>query len=445
MGRTIAGSISELKKQIEFCKKYKKEIYGYAKNLEFLYLKKKISLEKYRERANEKLKGRTIQEWFDYYDEYIQQAEIIISKKKKEQKKTIFTLVIAGIILFSFIFLFSYSKIQTTGFLIQDQSNVGGPNVSQEENLSNQTLDSEIVEEILENETGPSQEEPPLPENITLENLTETNLTGSVIQENITLENLTGSVIQENITLVNISTLQYKAVINRNQKWIKIIEAGSIEDIANLTIELPKGAENISVKTGAEIQEALLEIEQYEDLIETEDKKGWITGRITGNVVYDIEGSQSFFTRFFKFLRSLTITGNVIQEEELKEEIVETPEGKIVNIGNIADQTQEKKIAVEYYTAGPTAVEENIDKGKRVIVSSADEEDYTDILAFTNIPEKFNVKQKEKIKIYWQEEKKFINFTALDLNTNGKLDYVEWIVPHWLTRSCNIQYSCIII
>ena len=55
----------------------------------------------------------------------------------------------------------------------------------------------------------------------------------------------------------------------------------------------------------------------------------------------------------------------------------------------------------------------------------------TDVLAYTTIPEIYKVGQESKIKIKWKNEgNQEMEFHAFDLNENGKLDYVEWTVPH---------------
>ncbi len=62
----------------------------------------------------------------------------------------------------------------------------------------------------------------------------------------------------------------------------------------------------------------------------------------------------------------------------------------------------------------------------------------TDVLAFTTIPEIYKVGQENRIKIKWKNGpasaeasagEQEMPFTAFDLNNNGKLDYIEWIVP----------------
>ncbi len=269
----------------------------------------------------------------------------------------------------------------------------------------------------------------------------ESNYFNIEIYENIT--EITKTEALSNITIpidINISTLQYKAVINRPVKWIKVVDAEKAGDIQNLTLDLPKDAENISIKTGEEIQQALSEINKYETIIEEATPTGKIT-RITGNVAFDIKNTEGIITRFWKWLMNIRksgITGNVIQEAELEKEIKESPENKIIDIGSVAEKTNASDIAVEYYTQGPVSNEETISRGKRISISAADEENYTEILAFAEIPEKFNVGQESEIKIYWNEENIYVNFTAYDTDNNGKLDYVAWIVPHLSNQTFEI-------
>jgi hypothetical protein len=54
-----------------------------------------------------------------------------------------------------------------------------------------------------------------------------------------------------------------------------------------------------------------------------------------------------------------------------------------------------------------------------------------DVLAFTTIPEIYKVGQEDRIKIKWvNNDNQNVEFHAFDLDNNGKLDYVEWTVPH---------------
>ncbi len=93
-------------------------------------------------------------------------------------------------------------------------------------------------------------------------------------------------------------------------------------------------------------------------------------------------------------------------------------------------------IAVEYETPAPTISEQDTSDGKLVTVSTpAGAEDQanpvTNVLAFTTIPEIYKVGQENKIQIKWKNNgDQPVTFTAYDLNKNGKLDYLEWTVPH---------------
>ncbi|MBU4462083.1 hypothetical protein KKD91_03405 [Patescibacteria group bacterium] len=98
-------------------------------------------------------------------------------------------------------------------------------------------------------------------------------------------------------------------------------------------------------------------------------------------------------------------------------------------------------IAIEYETPVPEITEQETDTGKLVAVSAPDEFEYTNVLAYTTIPEIFKVGQENKIKIKWQNNNnQDVQFNAYDLNNNGKLDYVEWTVPHLSEQIFNIIF-----
>jgi len=86
-------------------------------------------------------------------------------------------------------------------------------------------------------------------------------------------------------------------------------------------------------------------------------------------------------------------------------------------------------IGVGYYTEAPMAVEEDIEKGKRVVVSTSSEFGYENVLAYTNLSKEV---RESEISIYHvvEGERVRINFSAFDLNENGLVDYVEWNVDH---------------
>ncbi|HLD51658.1 MAG TPA: LamG-like jellyroll fold domain-containing protein, partial [Sediminibacterium sp.] len=109
-------------------------------------------------------------------------------------------------------------------------------------------------------------------------------------------------------------------------------------------------------------------------------------------------------------------------------------------------------IQVTYETPAPIIAEADTNTGKIVQISAPDtvtnpntgtvtKQHITNVLAFTNIPEIYKVGQESKIKIKWQNNNdKNVKFHAYDLNGNGKLDYVEWTVPHLSTQTFEIIF-----
>jgi len=224
---------------------------------------------------------------------------------------------------------------------------------------------------------------------------------------------------------LNITTRQYKAIINRPVKWIKTLNMNQSQ-AENLTLTIPKQAENITIKTGEEVQQALQELEEYKQVIEASSKEDIMANAITGDVSLELKKSNGILIRLWKWVIKISVTGKVIQEEEIEEQIIETEKNKEVNLGQIV---QAEEVAVEYYTDAPQAVEETTSSGKRITISAPDELNYTDILAYTSLE---NEVSSEIVKLYNVEEgaKTEVQIDKYDLNNNGLIDYVEWIVPH---------------
>ena len=293
--------------------------------------------------------------------------------------------------------------------IMEEQTNITTPEIIANKTIENilgvnETLTNSTIENITE-ETNIT-----IPEIIEEANITIVNETIEEINETIINETLVNeTAITGNMTAFNITTKQYKAVINRKVKWIKTFKVDKTE-AGNLTLDIPKQATNITVRTGEEVQEALSEIENYEQIIEQADRKEIAEksieeGTITGMVSYDIEESKGILTRFIEWLNKLTITGEVIQENELQEEITEKQDTKEIDLTNIIEQAGEQdEIGVEYYTPAPISEEKIISRGKQVIVSGPDELNYTDVLAYTILDNKISINNSEKIKLYWIRE-----------------------------------------
>lgn len=228
-------------------------------------------------------------------------------------------------------------------------------------------------------------------ENLTLTSVSEEiyvlNETTAILNETIMNETLVNETIS-NKTMENMTLKQYKAVINQPVKWHKKFSG----NLSGMSVELPKEAMNISVKTGSEILESEQEAEQEEISIES-NKTALLTGQVVGKVSLGLETKKpGLFTRFWNWMTGAKLTGNVILGND---SITETGNSKILSVNENGSE-----MLVEYYTPAPTAIEENVSNGKRVVVSAADEYNYTDILAYTELDNIAPVNS-SIIKLYW--------------------------------------------
>jgi len=226
-----------------------------------------------------------------------------------------------------------------------------------------------------------------------------------------------------------------RIVINRQVRWVKSVE---VVEGADLSVELPKTATEISVKIDGEIDEVLREIEDFEESLEDPEKEEILSGSITGRAVSEIEREGSLFSKLMGLIRSFRITGNVVSEEEVLRSIEESDDYKLVDLNEIAETTGANEVAVEYYTEAPQAVETKIENGKRLTVSAPSVLNYRDVLAFVEIEGQI---KDEGIFIYWEEEQDEVEFESFDLDSDGFVEYIEWSIPHFSTQTFAIIYS----
>ena len=104
------------------------------------------------------------------------------------------------------------------------------------------------------------------------------------------------------------------------------------------------------------------------------------------------------------------------------------------DVATTQEEVVEDVVQITYETPAPETTEQTTDTGKLVTVMSEDEDlnvPLVDVVASTKIPEIFKVGQEDKIKIKWKNNGNLnVTFNAYDTDGNGKLDYVEWTVPH---------------
>ncbi len=120
----------------------------------------------------------------------------------------------------------------------------------------------------------------------------------------------------------------------------------------------------------------------------------------------------------------------------------------IDSIQNTLNKEDEKSVIIkdasgdinlEYFTPGPEKNEFSISElEKKVIVSSEEGLHYEQVLAYTSVPERITLDKRNSIKVYWNEEDIYLDYTAKDTNNNGLIDYIEWVIPHLSEQSFNI-------
>ena len=266
---------------------------------------------------------------------------------------------------------------------------------------SNQTINESLANEsiISENETLNSEQDI-VPE--TDESAGNVAEIGENLKDKQTLnQNLLTETVNETVKIkISRSTIK----LGERVKWTQNITIPSSE---NITIELPKDAENIVVTKIDKKDKENVSVEIIEDS-KTNSKKLSLTGAVTFGEGY---GEVVNLVRLFEGL-FMAITGGATDSKEI----------------NLNDSAAE--YVVEYYTEAPTAQEKDTSYGKEVVISAPSELNYTDVLSFTNISEMFSVGEESKIKIFWKEDNSYVAFDAYDTDGNDKLDYVEWITPH---------------
>ena len=73
MGRTrLERAIAQIKRDIELCENYKKRILKHVESIKDKYLKNEITFYEYELLINQKLDGKSVQEWLNHYNSHKQ-------------------------------------------------------------------------------------------------------------------------------------------------------------------------------------------------------------------------------------------------------------------------------------------------------------------------------------------------------------------------------------
>ncbi|QQG39105.1 MAG: FG-GAP repeat protein [Candidatus Woesearchaeota archaeon] len=181
-----------------------------------------------------------------------------------------------------------------------------------------------------------------------------------------------------------------RVVIGQPVKWIKKVAVNSTE----VNIRLPEEAKEIRIK----------EIKQGDGNEVTKDRINVINSNL-----------DNFITAF------------VVLDESV-----------INNIELVVERVDAEEIEVEYILPGPSFTEEEIDIGKRIVISS--DIHYENVLAFMDLPEV------SSFKLYHVNESRRIlveNITKYDENNNGLIDYIEWIIPSLSNQTYEAEITVI--
>ncbi|MFH1802555.1 MAG: LamG domain-containing protein [archaeon] len=290
---------------------------------------------------------------------------------------------------------------------------------------------------------------------------------------------------------VSIETTRSKVELGKAVKWKKKV---SMDDPDEINIEIPEEAENVEVKVvnGGE-----------ERVVESID--GPISP-LTGGVVIevDLDGKKKrdfsspvvnsfkiWFAGFkAEFSEKLRITGRA------SEEVLQSPQkDEVVDI--VLDESGATEYIIEYETAGPEAVEEDLGNGGKLVTIMSDVEGYTDVIVHAELDNSVSVGDQDKINVYWHRyedlnegevkeatEKRVadvldeevvetvsmddpenpvltgnvistmevkslsyvreeVAFDAYDLDGDDMIDYVEWVVPHLSNQTYEIVIEII--
>ena len=244
--------------------------------------------------------------------------------------------------------------------------------------------------------------------NATLISNVSTNISANLSNLSIVDVNKSG-----NVTIV---TAHSKIRVGQPVKWVKNV---TLEHAQNVTIELPKEAENVSVKKVGKEKGG-------------KEERGAGQGNVSALGFFPALRFRALF-RVGEPIGKQAEEQNVSKASEVKAKITEKEHTTEVVIADNATA-----YVIEYVTDAPQAHEVNTSRGKRVVISGPDELNYTDVLSFASVPERVKTGEKHKIRIWWEENRSSVPFDAYDSNSNGYVDSVEWITPHLSNQTFTI-------
>jgi hypothetical protein len=315
-------------------------------------------------------------------------------------------------------------------FVSDDNEVIDDPIVDDEDDsiddsdLINDENDETDNNETDNNETDNNETDDEINESGNLTNIIDEDL-GEIIDGNLTDINDTEEFDETNFSEdLEVSVYNSGIVINQPVRWVKSVRVEK-NNSERVVLEIPKLAKNITIKTDDKANELIESIrakKKDDNLNQTEKKIISITGMVTR------EGSEGLFARLFRWIRSFTLTGKVITEDEIDSVIV--GDNKEIDLTDLVGSSKKSEavVAVEYFTDAPVSVEEKTKRGKRITISADSSLGYENILAYTEVDNH----EFSKIRLLNNDEK--VDFDSFDLDDDGLVDYIEWVVPHLSTQ-----------
>lgn len=391
------ANIEELEKRIAISKERIEIIDNYLQDLKKDYTRGRITYEEYLETLEERYEGKTLSQLLDIYYRFIEECKEIIEKQGKEVIKNF---VVKSSIIAFFVILFLGIGIF---FLTQDKIQLAPETLIHTDNVNLEFSESTTHEWKQEN---PGK----------LESLT---ISGNIEGDEEIL------IYLDDLLILNSSNLEdillspdEKEEKEKKDKNKTVEEEEIIEEPVEPIEELP--GEIVEELTVEEIPEE--EPQESDEELTIEDEEP-ITIEIPiidfTNICEETCDLKDLDLNQDSYNLRIELSDATLSLNSITYEIKEIPEEE--------KPSKEPKI-------NKTEVKTN--RGKKIIISGPDTA--VDVPVSTSISEDWNIINPSSIKIYWEEDSSFISFNALDTDSNGIYDQIEWIVPHLSNQTFEI-------
>ena len=215
-------------------------------------------------------------------------------------------------------------------------------------------------------------------------------------------------------------------VAGRPVEWIAVVNLKELEENSRF-LKLPESAQNITVKVVTE-KEKDIALQKLSEVRLAMDSRSSLTGDkniFTASLLPSVEKA------LIGFLHKL--------KDALNFNLIDQGKDKFYNV--LTKIKRGDYAEVRYLTEAPEIIEKTAENGKEITIKTSQELGYQNVLAYAKIDELFDIAAKKSIEIKWVNNgNQRVDFTAHDLNGNGKIDYVEWTVPHLSEQKYNIIY-----